>query len=71
MTILQEVEDELVAASGRPPLTTRISIRVVAVVIAAVLALLIAAPPSLASRSVSARMVTTQMLGEVQSVGGS
>jgi hypothetical protein len=61
MTILHEVQDELVAAAGRPPLRTRISIRVVAVVIAAVLALLIAAPPSLAGLWVSAGVVTPHM----------
>lgn len=54
MTILHQVQDELVAAAARPPLKIRISIRVVAVVIAAVLALLIAAPSSVAGLSVSA-----------------
>jgi hypothetical protein len=60
MTILHQVEDELVVAAGRPPLKTWVSVRVVAVVIAAVLALLIAAPPSVAGLSVSAGVVTTQ-----------
>jgi len=61
MTILPRVQDELVAAAGRPHLTTRISVRVVAVVVAAVLALLIAAPPSIARLSASARAVATQI----------
>jgi len=61
MTILYQVQAELIAAAKRPPLRTRISIRVAAVVIAAVLALLIAAPPSIAGLAVSASVVSTQM----------
>jgi hypothetical protein len=61
MTILYQVQAELIAAAKRPPLRARISIRVAAVVIAAVLALLIAAPPSIAGLAVSASVVSTQM----------
>ena len=61
MTILYQVQAELIAAAKRPPLRTRISIRVAVVVIAAVLALLIAAPPSIAGLAVSASVVSTQM----------
>ena len=61
MTILHQVEAELVVAAGRPRLTTRISVRFVAVVIAAVLALLITAPPSVGLLSGSAGAVVTPM----------
>jgi hypothetical protein len=61
MTILYQVQAELMTAAKRPPLRTRISIRVVAVMIAAILALLIAAPPSIAGLAGSASLVSTQM----------
>jgi hypothetical protein len=61
VTILEQVQDELIAAARRPPLTTWISVRVVAVVIAAVLALLIAAPPSIAGLPVSAGVLASQI----------
>jgi len=61
MTILQELQDELVAAAGRPRLRSRISARFFTVVVAAVLALLIAAPPSVAGLFASTGSVTTQI----------
>jgi hypothetical protein len=47
MTILDQLQAELIAAASRPPLRTRISIRAIAVLIAALLALLITAPPTI------------------------
>ena len=62
MTILDQVQAELVTAAGRPPLRTRISIRAVAVLIAAFLALLIAAPPTVAHLAVYAGVATTHVM---------
>jgi hypothetical protein len=61
MTILPQVQDELVAAAGRPHLTSRVSARLVTVLVTAVLALLIAAPPSIAGLSASAGVVATRI----------
>ncbi len=61
MTILNQVQAELVAAARRPPLRTRISIRAGAVLIAAFLALLIAAPPTVARLAVYAGAATTRV----------
>ncbi len=48
MTLLPQLEQELVLAAGRPVLARRTSLRVVAAVVAAITALLITAPPTVA-----------------------
>lgn len=48
MTLLPQLQTELVAAAQRPPLAQRFSTRAAAILVAAVLALLIAAPPTVA-----------------------
>ncbi|MGH2869047.1 MAG: hypothetical protein ACRDNK_15995 [Solirubrobacteraceae bacterium] len=48
MTLIPELERELVIAAGRPVLGRRISCRIAAAVVAAIMALLIAAPPTVA-----------------------
>jgi hypothetical protein len=54
MSLLPQLQTELVSAASRPPRGRRISARVVAVIVAAVAALLIAAPPTVASLPASA-----------------
>jgi len=48
MSLLPQLQTELVVAARRPELGRRISVRVVAVIVAAAAALLIAAPPTVA-----------------------
>ncbi len=48
MMLLPQVQAELVAAAQRPVLAKRLSLRAAAIMVAAVLALLIAAPPTIA-----------------------
>jgi hypothetical protein len=61
MTILPQVQAELVAAAGRPVLKKRVSVRAVAAVIAAVLALLITAQPTVARPPVYPGVVTARV----------
>jgi hypothetical protein len=46
--LLPQLQAELVAAAQRPVLAKRLSVRAAAILVAAVLALLIAAPPTVA-----------------------
>lgn len=48
MTLVPQLEQELVIAAKRPVLAGRISRRIAAAVVAAMMALLIAAPPTVA-----------------------
>lgn len=60
MTLLPQLEAELVAAAGRPVLARRISTRVATAVVAAIVALLIAAPPTVARLPASAAVLVVQ-----------
>ena len=60
MTLLPEVQAELVAAAQRPVLAKRLSVRAGAIIVAAVLALLIAAPPTVARFSAPIGALATQ-----------
>ena len=60
MTLLPQVQAELVAAAQRPVLAKRLSVRAAAILVAAVLALLIAAPPTVARLQTSVGAVAIQ-----------
>jgi hypothetical protein len=60
MTLLPQVEAELLVAARRPALSRRISVRTAAAVLAAIAAMLIAAPPTVAHLAVSVGVVTNQ-----------
>ena len=58
--LLPQLQAELVAAAQRPVLAKRLSVRAAAIVVAAVLALLIAAPPTVARLRASVAAVSVQ-----------
>lgn len=60
MTLLPQLQAELVAAAQRPVLAKRLSVRAAAILVAAVLALLIAAPPTVAHLQTSLGTVAIQ-----------
>jgi hypothetical protein len=59
MTLLPQLEQELVIAAARPVLARRISCRVAAALVAAITALLIAAPPTVARLPTAALITQT------------
>jgi hypothetical protein len=58
--LLPQLQAELVAAAQRPVLAKRLSVRAAAILVAAVLALLIAAPPTVARLQTSVAAVAIQ-----------